>query len=124
MASFPSRPIISGIRTSPPPGSIQIPQPSSASLAAPPRSIRIEDRLAAQRAPVSALKSPGDQLNRPRAIADGYCGSFDRVAVEGKLVHGATGLDIGHELRVKLVGVNVEAGFIDFVRVGGAGSNG
>jgi len=39
--------------------------------------------------------------------------------VEGKLVHGAAGLDIGHQLHVKLIGVNVEAGFIDFVRVGG-----
>jgi len=39
--------------------------------------------------------------------------------VEGKLVHGAAGLDIGHQLRVKLIGVNVEAGFIDFARLGG-----
>ena len=38
--------------------------------------------------------------------------------VEGKLVHGREGLDIGDRLRVKLVGVDVEAGFIDFVRTG------
>lgn len=36
--------------------------------------------------------------------------------VEGKLVHGAEGLDIGHRLRVKLVSVDVDRGFIDFVR--------
>jgi hypothetical protein len=36
--------------------------------------------------------------------------------VEGKLVHGAEGLDIGQKVRVKLVDTNVEAGFIDFVR--------
>jgi len=38
--------------------------------------------------------------------------------VEGKLVHGADGLRVGNELRVKLVDTNVERGFIDFVRTG------
>jgi VacB/RNase II family 3'-5' exoribonuclease len=36
--------------------------------------------------------------------------------VEGKVVHGAEGLDIGDKIRVKLVGTDVEAGYIDFVR--------
>jgi exoribonuclease-2 len=36
--------------------------------------------------------------------------------VEGKVVHGAAGMDIGHKVRVKLVDVNVERGFIDFTR--------
>jgi exoribonuclease-2 len=36
--------------------------------------------------------------------------------VEGKVVHGAHGLDIGHKVRVKLVDVDVERGFIDFAR--------
>jgi exoribonuclease-2 len=36
--------------------------------------------------------------------------------VEGKLVHGEKGLDIGDRVHVKLVDVNVERGFIDFVR--------
>ena len=36
--------------------------------------------------------------------------------VEGKVVHGAAGLDIGHRTRVKLIDVNVERGFIDFAR--------
>ncbi|HEX8171842.1 MAG TPA: RNB domain-containing ribonuclease [Thermoanaerobaculia bacterium] len=36
--------------------------------------------------------------------------------VEGKLVHGAQGLDIGDRVKVKLTDVNVERGFIDFVR--------
>ena len=36
--------------------------------------------------------------------------------VEGKLVRGESGLTVGDELRVELVGVNVERGFIDFVR--------
>lgn len=38
--------------------------------------------------------------------------------VEGMLVHGAEGADIGHRLKVKLIGVDVERGFIDFVRTG------
>jgi exoribonuclease-2 len=39
-----------------------------------------------------------------------------RPPVEGKLVHGSDGLDVGDRLRVKLVGVDVDRGFIDFVR--------
>lgn len=37
---------------------------------------------------------------------------------EGKLVDGQEGLNVGDALRVKLIGTNVERGFIDFVRVG------
>jgi VacB/RNase II family 3'-5' exoribonuclease len=36
--------------------------------------------------------------------------------VEGKVVHGAHGIDVGDRVNVKLVDVNVERGFIDFVR--------
>lgn len=36
--------------------------------------------------------------------------------VEGKVVHGSEGLDIGERVRVKLIGVDVENGFIDFAR--------
>ena len=36
--------------------------------------------------------------------------------VEGKLVRGAEGLDIGDRVKVKLIGVNPERGFIDFAR--------
>jgi len=39
-----------------------------------------------------------------------------RPPVEGKLVHGVEGADVGDKLRVKLVGVDVDRGFIDFVR--------
>lgn len=38
--------------------------------------------------------------------------------VEGKLMHGVEGLDVGDRLRVKLIGTDVERGFIDFVRIG------
>lgn len=36
--------------------------------------------------------------------------------VEGKVVHGGKDLDIGQRVRVKLIDVNVEAGYIDFAR--------
>ena len=37
--------------------------------------------------------------------------------VEGKVVRGFEGLDVGDRVRVELVGTNVERGFIDFVRM-------
>jgi exoribonuclease-2 len=37
--------------------------------------------------------------------------------VEGKIVHGQRDLDVGQKVRVKLLHVNIERGFIDFVRV-------
>jgi len=39
-----------------------------------------------------------------------------RPPVEGKIVRGYEGLDVGDKVRVKLVATNVEMGFIDFVR--------
>ena len=48
-------------------------------------------------------------------------GTWARVfnpPVEGKLVHGGEGLDVGDRVRMKLIGVDVNRGFIDFVRAG------
>lgn len=48
-------------------------------------------------------------------------GTWVRVlkpAVEGKIVQGAHGLDVGDKVRVKLIEVNVEQGWIDFVNAG------
>jgi VacB/RNase II family 3'-5' exoribonuclease len=39
--------------------------------------------------------------------------------IEGKLIHGAEGLDIGDRVHVKLIGVDIAAGFIDFARTRG-----
>jgi VacB/RNase II family 3'-5' exoribonuclease len=38
--------------------------------------------------------------------------------VEGKLERGFEGVDVGHKLRVQLIGTDVERGYIDFKRVG------
>jgi exoribonuclease-2 len=40
--------------------------------------------------------------------------------VEGKLVHGADGLDVGDRVQVKLIATDVERGYIDFARVVGS----
>jgi exoribonuclease-2 len=36
--------------------------------------------------------------------------------VEGRLERGAAGLDVGDQVRVKLIYTDVERGFIDFAR--------
>ena len=39
------------------------------------------------------------------------------IPVEGKIVRGAKGLDVGQRVRLKLVSVDVDKGFIDFQRI-------
>jgi VacB/RNase II family 3'-5' exoribonuclease len=61
----------------------------------------------------------GDAFN---AIVTGASskGTFVRVftpPMEGKLIGGAGGVDVGDRLRVRLDGVDIDRGFIDFVRV-------
>jgi VacB/RNase II family 3'-5' exoribonuclease len=40
------------------------------------------------------------------------------VPVEGKLVHGFDGLDVGDRVRVQLISIDVQRGYIDFKKVG------
>jgi exoribonuclease R len=40
------------------------------------------------------------------------------IPVEGKLVQGFEGMDVGHRLRVQLIDTNVERGYIDFKKIG------
>ncbi len=40
------------------------------------------------------------------------------MPVEGKLVNGFTGLDVGNRVRVQLISIDVQQGFIDFKKVG------
>jgi VacB/RNase II family 3'-5' exoribonuclease len=44
------------------------------------------------------------------------------IPVEGKVVSGAAGMDVGERVRVELVDTNIEMGFIDFKNVGSIGS--
>ena len=41
-----------------------------------------------------------------------------KIPVEGKLVQGFEGLDVGNRVRAQLISVDVERGFIDFKRIG------
>jgi exoribonuclease-2 len=50
-------------------------------------------------------------------------GTWVRISqppVEGKVVRGFEGLDVGDRVQVQLAGTNIERGFIDFVRLAGA----
>jgi hypothetical protein len=40
-------------------------------------------------------------------------------AVEGKVIRGFEGLDVGDRVHVQFIGMDVERGFIDFARVEG-----
>jgi exoribonuclease-2 len=51
------------------------------------------------------------------ASAKGTWVRIFRPPIEGKVVQGAHGLDIGDKVTVKLVSVDIDAGFIDFSRV-------
>ncbi|HSN57175.1 MAG TPA: RNB domain-containing ribonuclease, partial [Candidatus Sulfomarinibacteraceae bacterium] len=55
------------------------------------------------------------------AAAKGTWVRIFRPPVEGKVVEGSAGLDVGRRVRVQLIRVDVERGFIDFRRVGDAG---
>jgi exoribonuclease-2 len=59
-----------------------------------------------------------------RAVVTGVSskGAFVRLVgqpIEGKLVEGGEGVDVGDRVRVRLVDVRLEDGWIDFARVGG-----
>jgi exoribonuclease-2 len=48
---------------------------------------------------------------------DGVWVRLDQPAVEGKLLEGTRGLDVGDRLQVKLIKTDVKKGFIDFIKV-------
>ncbi len=50
------------------------------------------------------------------ASSKGTWARIFRPPIEGKIVRGEEGLDIGDRVRVELLGVDIEAGFIDFAR--------
>jgi hypothetical protein len=73
-------------------------------------------------APVAALKHIFNELHyeMTRKIADGGKGTWVRLLsepVEGKLVQGFKGLDVGDQIKVQLKSVDVQRGFIDFRKV-------
>lgn len=52
------------------------------------------------------------------AAAKGTWVRLCKLPVEGKLVRGERGVDVGDHIRVELIGVDIERGYIDFRKVG------
>ncbi|HEY9139138.1 MAG TPA: RNB domain-containing ribonuclease, partial [Terriglobus sp.] len=78
------------------------------------------ERAMLKRAQALALASHIGQQYRAVVTGASNKGTFVRVlkpAVEGMLVHGHEGLDVGDRLQVKLVHTDPVRAFIDFVRV-------
>ena len=81
---------------------------------------KVERQVAKSAAALLLEERIGEQFD---AIATGasFKGTWIRLAtmpVEGKLMQGFEGVDVGNRLRVQLLSVDVEKGFIDFKRVG------
>jgi exoribonuclease-2 len=88
-----------------------------------------EEEDAAKKVERQVVKSAAAMLLESRigerfdAIVTGASdeGTWVRVLappIEGKLVSGFKGMDVGHSLRVQLLRTDVERGYIDFKRVG------
>ena len=83
---------------------------------------KVERQVAKSAAALLLESRIGEQFD---AFATGASekGTWVRLAkmpVEGKLMQGFEGVDVGNRLRVQLLSVNVEQGFIDFKKVGQA----
>lgn len=78
------------------------------------------ERLVAKSAAAMLLASRiGDKFD---AICTGAAdkGTWVRIfqpPIEGRLLYGFAGVDVGHRLQVKLVHIDIDRGFIDFERV-------
>src|SRR4030042_6149452 len=60
--------------------------------------------------------SGGGSMPSLRAPQKGTWVRLFHLSVEGKLIRGFEGLDVGDRVRVELIGTDVERGFIDFAR--------
>ncbi len=81
---------------------------------------KVERVMTKRIAAVALQKRIGDDFN---AVVTGVTpkGVFVRVLgppVEGLLIHGEQGVDVGDELRVKLVSADPRRGYLDFARIG------
>lgn len=82
---------------------------------------KVERLVRKQAAAASLTHRVGDTFN---AVVTGVNknGTFVRVTsppVEGRVLTGEEGMDVGERVRVRLTGADAEKGFIDFVGVGG-----
>jgi exoribonuclease-2 len=80
---------------------------------------KVERQVAKSAAAMLLSSRIGNQFD---AICTGAAdkGTWVRIfqpPIEGRLLRGFEGIDVGHQLRVKLIHVDVNQGFIDFERV-------
>jgi VacB/RNase II family 3'-5' exoribonuclease len=81
---------------------------------------KVERRVAKSAAALLLASRVGDRFDAvvTGASAKGTWVRIARPAVEGRVVRGYDGLDVGDRVKVELASANVERGFIDFVGLG------
>ena len=80
---------------------------------------KVERQVAKSAAALLLESRIGEQFDAivTGASEKGTWGRLLAIPVEGKLVQGFEGMDVGHRLRVQLIDTNVERGYIDFKKV-------
>ena len=83
---------------------------------------KVERQVAKSAAAMLLQSRIGEQFEAliTGASAKGTWARLVTIPVEGRVVRGLDGLDVGDQIRVQLVSVNVERGFIDLVNVNAA----
>ena len=81
---------------------------------------KVERQVSKSAAAILLESRIGEQFD---AIVTGAAskGTWVRILnppIEGKLVYGFEGMDVGYRIRVQLIHTDVEQGFIDFKRIG------
>jgi exoribonuclease-2 len=84
---------------------------------------KVERQVAKSAAAMLLESRIGEQFFRAgdRSVRQGHLGPLLTIPVEGRVVRGFEGVDVGDQIRVRLMSVDVEQGFIDFARVDVAG---
>ncbi len=81
---------------------------------------KVERQVGKSAAALLLRSRSGEEFNAivTGAAAKGTWARLLTLPVEGRLIRGFEGLDVGHRVRVRLVSVDVERGYIDLERVG------
>jgi exoribonuclease-2 len=84
---------------------------------------KVERQVAKSAAAMLLASRIGEQFSAlvTGASAKGTWARLLTIPVEGRVVHGFEGADVGDQIRVRLISVDVERGFIDFAKVDVAG---
>jgi exoribonuclease-2 len=84
---------------------------------------KVERQVGKSAAAMLLERRAGEQFDAivTGASAKGTWARLLTVPVEGRVVHGFEGLDVGRRIRVQLISVDVDRGFIDLKKVGPSG---